>query len=338
MRTTMAIIVLASAATCGGDDPSPASPTPVTTAQVTHLAINGAATVVELQGIQLAANAHRDGGAAPIDVTARATWTTGDPHAATVAQGLVTGENRGTVTITAEYDGKTVEHQVTVTRREPPLQCFVDPVTDTAWGLEKSVGPTTVTWMDVEVSYRLRNDCASRVRTSLFDVQVWANPERTGQRISTGFRQDIGSVDFPPGVVGNHHAGHRPGRRVHVGRRDDGSRPHELDHQLRRVAGGCRARARYSSRAAANRPTSRQRSQLSTEPFAELIHDARNTASWCSCSRSDRSQWAFATSIHASKRSSCASIERSTLPVSCVMATATEPPCVSSCEITVVAR
>lgn len=199
MRTTMAIIVLAAAAaaTCGGDDPSPASPTPATPAQVTHLAIDGAATVVELHGIQLAANAHLNGGAAPIDVTARATWTTGDPHAATVAQGLVTGENRGTVTITADYDGKAVEHQVTVTRREPPFQCFVDPVTDTAWGIEKSVGPTTG-WLDVEVSYRLRNDCASRVRTSRFDVQIWDNPERTGQRISAGFQEDIGSVDFRP--------------------------------------------------------------------------------------------------------------------------------------------
>ena len=198
MRTMAIVMAAALVTTCGGNDPSPASPTPATPAQVTHLAIDGAATVVELHDIQLAANAHRSGGAAPIDVTTRATWTTGDPHAATVAQGLVTGENHGTVTITAEYDGKTVDHQVTVTRREPPVQCFVDPVTDTPWGIEKSVGPSTVRWMAVEVSYRLRNDCASRVRTSRFDVQVWANPERTGQRISTGLQQDIGSVDFGP--------------------------------------------------------------------------------------------------------------------------------------------
>ena len=123
MRTMAIVMAAALVTTCGGNDPSPASPTPATPAQVTHLAIDGAATVVELHDIQLAANAHRSGGAAPIDVTTRATWTTGDPHAATVAQGLVTGENHGTVTITAEYDGKTVDHQVTVTRREPPVQC-----------------------------------------------------------------------------------------------------------------------------------------------------------------------------------------------------------------------
>ena len=194
MRTTAIALAAGVLAGCGGDSAPPAAPTvPVAQATTTRLVIDGADSVVELQAVQLAVTAHRSDGSAPT-VTGQATWTTSAPRVATVAAGLVTGENHGTVTITAEYDGQSQDHEVTVTRR-PPMQCFVNPATDTPWGIEKSVGPAD--FLDVEVTYRLLNDCASRVRASRFRVQIWANPERTGQRISPGGQQDIGDVVFP---------------------------------------------------------------------------------------------------------------------------------------------
>ena len=153
----------------------------------THLTVDGVDTVVELQAVQLAVTAHRSDGSTP-DVTALATWAASDPRVATVAAGRVTGENHGTATITAEYDGKSQGHDVTVTRR-PAMQCFVAPATDTPWGIEKSTGPPDRQWRAVRVTYRLLNDCTSRVRTSRFRVQVWDNPDRIGQRISTGAMQ-----------------------------------------------------------------------------------------------------------------------------------------------------
>ena len=198
MRAQIAAVVgTVSIIACGNEANPPAAPTPQATQVTTsHITIDGVDTVVELQAVQLAVTAHRSDGSMP-DVTARATWATSDPRIATVAAGLVTGENHGTATITAEYDGKSRGHEVTVTRR-PPMQCFVDPVTDTPWEIEKSVGPPDGRWRAVRVTYRLLNDCASRARTSRFRVQVWDNPERIGQRISTGATQDIGAVDFAP--------------------------------------------------------------------------------------------------------------------------------------------
>ena len=202
MRTRIAVVVGVGVAliitACGNESAPPTAPTAPVAAQVTttRVVVDGADSVVELQAVQLAVTAHRSDGSAPI-VTGQATWATSDPRVATVAAGLVTGENHGTARITAEYDGQAQDHEVTVTRR-PPVQCFVNPATETPWGIEKSVGPPSRPAAAVQVTYRLLNDCASRARTSRFRVQVWDNPELIGQQISTGARQDIGAVDFAP--------------------------------------------------------------------------------------------------------------------------------------------
>ena len=52
------------------------------------------------------------------DVTKKAEWSTSDKSIATVTNGKVTAKKKGTVTITATYEGETVTFKVTVTKAE----------------------------------------------------------------------------------------------------------------------------------------------------------------------------------------------------------------------------